>query len=492
MNINEIIASKDYLQFEDFLNKNKKNETILQEAIYLSIDEATKKNNLLFLDKIFSLGIDINKQHEFLDEDLLSTNLIGFSVKNGLNDLTTFLLEKGANPNSVNNGHSLLVQAISRKYNDIAKLLIKKGADVNLEGQPSLLNIAIVNNDLDMVEFLIQNKIKIQTEGQADPLLLSLGISKELANIILDSDYHFSNDYLIENEKPIEAFSIYDSLDIDLYKKIIKKISKEMDINYTIDYGMPAIHRLVMSGNVPFIKTLIENGLDINKKIIKEETRFLNGCSPLFLSVHLGKEHVMRELIKLGADINTSSLKYSSPLALSLHNGNSRIFDYLVKNGADINEDILPSKDSRMSIIHYVAQYNRPEMMSSLLSVGEDINKKTYSLNETFNEATPLMISVYYSSIDNVKYLLENGADVNYQNKEGYSAIAYAAITGQKEIFDLLVKYGAETDIRIKNKELIEWVKVKTIKKQIFNINRKNKNFLWSLKKIFDFNRLID
>lgn len=492
MNINEIIASKDYLQFEDFLNKNKKNETILQEAIYLSIDEATKKNNLLFLDKIFSLGIDINKQHEFLDEDLLSTNLIGFSVKNGLNDLTTFLLEKGANPNSVNNGHSLLVQAISRKFNDIAKLLIKKGADVNLEGQPSLLNIAIVNNDLDMVEFLIQNKIKIQTEGQADPLLLSLGISKELANIILDSDYHFSNDYLIENEKPIEAFSIYDSLDVDLYKKIIKKISKEMDINYTIDYGMPAIHRLVMSGNVPFIKTLIENGLDINKKIIKEETRFLNGCSPLFLSVHLGKEHVMRELIKLGADINTSSLKYSSPLALSLHNGNSRIFDYLVKNGADINEDILPSKDSRMSIIHYVAQYNRPEMMSSLLSVGEDINKKTYSLNETFNEATPLMVSVYYSSIDNVKYLLENGADVNYQNKEGYSAIAYAAITGQKEIFDLLVKYGAETDIRIKNKELIEWVKVKTIKKQIFNINRKKKNFLWSLKKIFDFNRLID
>lgn len=217
MNINEIIASKDYLQFEDFLNKNKKNETILQEAIYLSIDEATKKNNLLFLDKIFSLGIDINKQHEFLDEDLLSTNLIGFSVKNGLNDLTTFLLEKGANPNSVNNGHSLLVQAISRKFNDIAKLLIKKGADVNLEGQPSLLNIAIVNNDLDMVEFLIQNKIKIQTEGQADPLLLSLGISKELANIILDSDYHFSNDYLIENEKPIEAFSIYDNLWCNLY-----------------------------------------------------------------------------------------------------------------------------------------------------------------------------------------------------------------------------------------------------------------------------------
>lgn len=483
MNINEIIASKNYTEFDNFIKINKSNEVIIQEAIYLSIDEATKNKNLSFLKILFQSGIDINKRHEFLDEDLLSTDLIGFSVKNGLFELTEFLLEKGANPNSINNGHSLLSIAISRKYNDITKLLIRNGADINLNGQPSLLNIAIVNNDIDMVNFLIENKVKIQVEEQADPLLLSLGVSKELANIILDTDYHFHNEYLIENEKPIEAFSIYDNLDIELYKKIIKKISQEMDINYPIEYGLPAIHKLVMSGNVPFIKILVENGLDINKKIEKEDTRFLNGCTPLFLSVHVGKEHVMRELIKLGADVNSSSMKYSSPLALSLHNGNSRIFDFLVRNGANIDEDIIESDESQMNIIHYVAQYNRPEMMSSLLSVGEDINRKAYSKNEIFNEITPLMISVYYGSIDNIKYLLENNADINYQNKDGYSAVAYAAITGQKEIFDLLVKYGAETDILIKNKELIDVVKSKIIRKEILNINKNKKNFLWFLKK---------
>ena len=309
MNINEIISNKNYIDFENFINNNKNNEVLIQEVIYLSIDEATKNDDLVFIQKIFDLGIDINKKHDFLDEDLLSTDLIGFSVKNNLLKLTNFLLKKGANPNSINNGHSLLTQAISRKYNDIAVCLIQNGADINLENQPSLLNIAIVNNDIEMVNFLIKNNVKIQVDGQADPLLLSLGISKDLANIILETDYRFSNDYLIEGEKPVEAFSIYDDLDIELYEKIIAKISKEIDINYTIDYGIPAIHKLVMSGNMPFIKILLKNGMDINKKIIKEDTKFLEGCTPLFLSVHLGKEHIMRELIKLGADVNISSLK---------------------------------------------------------------------------------------------------------------------------------------------------------------------------------------
>lgn len=483
MTINEIIESKNYLDFEFFIKNNKNNESLIQEVIYLSIDEATKNDDLIFIEKIFSLGIDINKKHDFLDEDLLSTDLVGFAVKNKLIKLTKFLLEKGANPNSINNGHSLLTQAISRKYNDIAIYLIENGANVNLENQPSLLNIAIVNNDVSMVKFLIDNNVKIQIPGQSDPLLLSLGISKELANIILETEYRFYDNYLIEGEKPVEAFSIYDDLDIELYKKIIIKISKEIDINYSIDYGIPAIHKLVMSGNVPFIKILIENGMDINKKIIKEETKFLEGCTPLFLSVHLGKEHVMRELIKLGADVNLPSFKYSSALALSLHNGNGRIFDYLVKNGADINEDIVKSDDSHMNIIHYVAQYNRPEMMSSLLNIGEDIDKKTYSKNEIFDNITPLMVSVYYSSIDNIKFLLENNANVKYQNKDGYSAIVYAAMTGQKEIFDLLIKYGAETDVKVKGKELIDLVKSKIIRKEIIKINKKNKGILWFIRK---------
>lgn len=483
MKINEIISNKKYSDFETYILNNKVNDLTIQEAIYLSIDEATKNDDLTFIKKIFDLGIDINKKHDFLDEDLLSTDLIGFAVKNNLLELTVFLLEKGANPNSVNNGHSLLTQAVSRKYNDIAIHLIKNGANVNLDNQPSLLNIAIVNNDVSMVNFLIENNVKIQVPGQSDPLLLSLGISKDLANIILQTEYHFEKDYLIEGEKPVEAFSIYDNLDIELYEKIIIKIAKEIDINYSIDYGVPAIHKLVMSGNMPFIKILIENGMDINKKIIKEETKFLEGCSPLFLSVHLGKEHIMRELINLGADVNTSSLKYSSALALSLHNGNGRIFDYLVKNGADINEDIVKNDDSQMNVIHYVAQYNRPEMMSSLLHIGEDIDRKAYSKNEIFNEVTPLMISVYYSSIDNIKFLLENNANINYQNSNGYSAVAYAAITGQKEIFDLLIQYGANTDIKVKGKELVDLVKIKSIKKEIIAINRKNKNIFWFIKK---------
>lgn len=71
MNINEIISNKNYIDFENFINNNKNNEVLIQEVIYLSIDEATKNDDLVFIQKIFDLGIDINKKHDFLDEDHL-------------------------------------------------------------------------------------------------------------------------------------------------------------------------------------------------------------------------------------------------------------------------------------------------------------------------------------------------------------------------------------------------------------------------------------
>ena len=62
-------------------------------------------------------------------------------------------------------------------------------------------------------------------------------------------------------------------------------------------------------------------------------------------------------------------------------------------------------------------------------------------------------------------------------------ALILQSISSQKEIFDLLVQYGANTDIRVKGKELIDLVKSKKIRKDIIRINKKNKNILWFIRK---------
>jgi len=46
--------------------------------------------------------------------------------------------------------------------------------------------------------------------------------------------------------------------------------------------------------------------------------------------------------------------------------------------------------------------------------------------------------------LEKVKQLLENGADVNAENKYGLTALMYASYNGHKEVVELLKSYGAK------------------------------------------------
>ena len=56
---------------------------------------------------------------------------------------------------------------------------------------------------------------------------------------------------------------------------------------------------------------------------------------------------------------------------------------------------------------------------------------------------TPLMIATYYGHTHLVKYLVENGADVNAQDNRGWTSLRYAYYYNYKEIAEILLKYNA-------------------------------------------------
>ena len=51
-------------------------------------------------------------------------------------------------------------------------------------------------------------------------------------------------------------------------------------------------------------------------------------------------------------------------------------------------------------------------------------------------------------NIENVKILLLNGADVNFQDKNGYTALIWASINGYLEVVKLLLLNGADVNIQ--------------------------------------------
>lgn len=73
-----------------------------------------------------------------------------------------------------------------------------------------------------------------------------------------------------------------------------------------------------------------------------------------------------------------------------------------------------------------------------LINAGANVNVKDEY------DRTPLMFASRDGELNNILLLISAGADVNAMNDDGGTSLMYASLYGQKEIFELLKKYGAK------------------------------------------------
>jgi len=64
---------------------------------------------------------------------------------------------------------------------------------------------------------------------------------------------------------------------------------------------------------------------------------------------------------------------------------------------------------------------------------------------------TSLIWATFYDNLDLLKWLIENGADVNHQDKVGYSALHFAGQERRLEPAKLLIDKGAKLEIADKH-----------------------------------------
>ena len=145
-----------------------------------------------------------------------------------------------------------------------------------------------------------------------------------------------------------------------------------------------------------------------------------------------------------------------TPLITAIINKNPEIIEYLL-NLSSIDINALDEHKYSFSALHHAAQLKNIELMKLLVSRGADV--ELGSKGENFGN-TPLMVCAWSGFENGVDFLLQQGACVNQQDNNGFTALMKACIKEHKNIIFTLSRI---TDIRIrdkKNKTAFEYLRL--------------------------------
>ena len=204
------------------------------------------------------------------------------------------------------------------------------------------------------------------------------------------------------------AFDILSPLEIAAHHGCLtffKKITRQNEKTSILDYNGYQHLLLIASkqGNLEIVKYLLSDckfNVECKSKITynAHQTKYL--VSPLWCAAVSGKLEVVKFLVEFGANVNSESDTGSTLVGSACFNSHIDIVKFLVRNGGDIHR---PSPNSF---------------------------------------GTPLINSI--QSVVLCEFLLQNGANVNAQDRVGSTALHYAVREKQLETTKLLLKYGAD------------------------------------------------
>ena len=222
-------------------------------------------------------------------------------------------------------------------------------------------------------------------------------------------------------------------------------IEKGAAVNAKKDFGYTALMSSIINNQTETAGLLIEKGAEVNALTSINET-------PMSLVIEKCNTQLLNLLIEQGAAINFQTKVDQKPLLIAATKGCEDVLGILIENGIDIEQ--ANEADSTTALMK-AAKFGHYESVKFLLENGAQINKK----NRQGNSA--IMFAVQYGHLDIMQMLLEKGADINDKNILGFTPLLYALDYHQTEIVEYLIENGAEVNVQTKN----ELTPIKIVKK---------------------------
>ncbi len=394
---------------------------------------------------LIEIGFDINQINT--DGD---TALHIFS-SSGNRNMVQWLLDHQANVNPKNSSDvTPLFAAVHQYHQDIAEMLLNAGADINAVDDDDNLVIyeliedltlgiekkAILESGCSLIKILVNKGIDINRKnncGETSFMKICSANYPELVDLMLSKGADI-NDRDNNSETPL--FYAVKAGNI----RIAEMLSAAgAEVNMANESGKYPLELAFNDQMVEIVQLLLQHGADVSCLPEDADLGFqhLDINKRLLDAAMHGNHEVIEALLNKGADINTISEMGYTPLMWSVmkdyYIDASRL---LVEAGTNLNIQNYKG-DTALLIALKESSENTAEL---LIDKGADIHIQG---NGSGFLEIPLVLAAYKGYQDIVLKMINLGADVNAQCKNGETALSEAKSMGRNPVVELLLAHGA-------------------------------------------------
>jgi len=211
-----------------------------------------------------------------------------------------------------------------------------------------------------------------------------------------------------------------------------------MKLSYSSDNNDLHDHKIYPNEILELLKTL--NDPELLKffqqmDFTPQEKSGINLLAELKQNIDLSPKDVQK-YIDEGANLEISDDNEMTPLAMAVIRGNIRIVEILLKAGANAKHNI--AEDKNMLMLS-----NDQDISELLIKYGADI----HHISAAGYTVLTYLSDKHFIDKDNIKFLLDQGLDIDAMDKNDYNPVFYAVKYNNESFLEFLLNEGANPNV---------------------------------------------
>ncbi len=349
-------------------------------------------------------------------------------------------------------GQPLIHIAVLTNNHMCIQSLIDNGADVNVvnsKDEMTPLHYAAHIGCSECTEMLIKNRANIDAKdyfGQT-PLFIAINQQKyQCIKLLIDNgadinakDRHY--------QTPLNMLGFNFSLSDEERKEMLTfLINLSAEYNTFDKEGYSLLHGLALNVHPSCLKLLINEGADINV-VNKSGETLLHMVAITTLGNSESKEMCFKYLIGAGADVNAIDKDGNSPIHKLACKSLPSCLKMLISNQANVNTENKKG-ETPLHLISQATAGSTENCVTLLTEAGANVNAKDKVGN------TPLHTLAFNSQPICLKLLIDQGGDIKAANKKGETPLhmvgrtTYGSTEDREECIKYLLENGADVNAR--------------------------------------------